>query len=212
MLAETRHDGQMRFTVVSGWIVRVLFWPCVVLLAINIENWASKEGFADVLAKRAGEFPALIGQVYAAITSQTVFAVALFVGGMATNAWLQKFASAIETGDSWFTRWLDSSTIMSVSDAFMSNGITRRFLNTQKELPRLNKRLDRYGLRHVPTFFSEDESINQAYGKYLKVIVGPVEAGNIEEAKRMGGFVLNHEESERMKRQPHQGTVSKTPL
>jgi hypothetical protein len=211
MLAETRHDGQMRFTVILGWIARVLFWPCVVVLAINIENWASKEGFADVLAKRAGEFPALIGQVYAAITSQTAFAIALFVGGMATNAWLQKFVSAIETGNSWFTRWLDSSTIMSLSDAFMSNGLNRRILNAKKELPRLNKRLDHYGLRRVPTCFSEDETINQAYGKYLKAIFGPVESGNIEEAKRMGNFVLNHEESERMKRQPPQGTVSKTP-
>ena len=202
----------MRFTVISSRIARLLFWPCLVVLAINIENLASREGFADILAKRAGEFPAVIGQVYAFITSQTAFAFALFVGGMATNAWFQKFASAIETGDSWFTRWLDSSTIMSLSDAFMSNGINRRLLNADKELPRLNRRLDRYGLRRVPTYFSEDETINRAYGKYLKVIFGPVQSGEIEEAKRMGNFVLNHEESERMKRQQPLGTGAKTPL
>ena len=167
-------------------------WPIIVIGALNIENKATDAGFGKISPDDIRESSAVTG-VYDALVSDTALHIVLFLAGGAVFAWVSHLLEKLDQGSSSWTVMWTGAFCQGAAECFEKNGFNRKFSNMAKDVPKLNRRLERLGLRTVE-FNSDDEDRNKAYARYLRAITGPLQMGDLEYAKALGEAALSLEQ------------------
>lgn len=157
---------------ISAFVRWLLTWPLLVILALNIENFATAGGFANLLASLAGHWPSvvsLLGVFYAVLISKWVLYPALFLSGCIFYEWVLHIGSKLEYSHAWYRRLAARYVADANRGAFDKNGFSRKLVS-ENALVALNCRLEKVGLPVIPTFFNEDEDINKMIGLYLQYV------------------------------------------
>ena len=171
MRAESRHDQGVGIERKIGALLRRIFlWPVGIVLAVNVENWASNAGFGNIVFQHWKATVPMLTDLYELATSSAVIYPTLFCGGMLAYEFGLIGALRAERKSSWFRMRLVRSLADPAAEAFFKPGLVRRMTFTDRDLPRLNRRLIAAGLDVVPETFDGPEETNKIYGAYLMLI------------------------------------------
>lgn len=153
------------------WILRwVIFWPFVVVGALNIENAVTGKWLSTLLSDNAGRIPPMIAEAYSAITSPWVTSPLLFLGGILTWDILHYCCRRMDRPGSRFERWVLRNKAGQVSLGFKKNGWFRKITSKTNELQEFNKYLLKFELPLVPHEFLQEDDLNKIFGEYTSLI------------------------------------------
>lgn len=154
-------------------------WPILVILALNIENAAGSAGVATIINQHWKDAFPMLNEIYQFATSPLVLYPALIIFGAIFYEWAAYTLQRADKHGSKFQRWLITTNADTLSSAFLRNGLYRKAIKADQELPKMNLRLLAFDMPTLPENFQNDERINSIYGTYLLILA----KGNFHHAK-----------------------------
>ncbi|MER9411493.1 hypothetical protein [Mesorhizobium sp. M0589] len=153
------------------------------MLALNIESFASTEGFSDVLAKHWSGVTPVFSFIYMVLTSNVVLYPVLFLSGCVFYEWVSHASNKFEQKNSKYRKWVAMFYADATSNAFKKKGMSRKAIKVPEGLILMNKRLENVEMPLVPLEFNDNEEINKIYSTYLYY----VKEGDFDLAKKFIG-------------------------
>lgn len=169
--------------------VRFLFWPVVVIASLNIEAWAEKNGYAELLGSRLPE-SGILSHIYSALTTPVVSYGATFLAGAIVLAYLGHWAERIEDKHpAGPPMWVHTTRLNSLLLMIELKQQVRWGVPIQYRIEEVNKTLAFFELTPLPTeteLLLDDANESAAY---LKAIYTLLRTRQIDAAKRFSaGF------------------------
>lgn len=175
-----------------GQFIRwLLTWPILVVLALNINNSATKAGYGSVIDQHWKDALPVLKDLYDLATSTWLWYPTLVLTGAVCYEWIVYTIKRCETDGSGFQRWLVQRNAETFSPAFLKKGFTRRNVKPDVNFYKLNSRLVQFDMPLLPPDYDESEEINAVYGSYLLLL----SKGQFAHAK---AFILSQDLSPRL--------------
>ncbi len=178
----------MSLTNVNQRWWRWLFWPAVVILAVNIENVATTLGLDKLLTTR---WPAMT-KIATAILSDDALHIALFVAGGGAFAWGSHILRKMDSGIPGIkTMGLECSQLAEIYEGKIGIG-PKWFIERQVErkTERLNRRLGIHEIMPVPFPDMSVESSKLHVAQYLHGLSIFLSRRDLEGARKAGELYL----------------------
>lgn len=181
---------QMRTSL--GRAIKFTTWPLLVVLAFNLENAATDAGYSSVLGDRWRDASPMISAVYEAVVSPTIFYPALVFLGAVVYEWIAAFVEVADRPGSRFQKSLIKLYAPPLAVAFRKKGFNRFTMSIDREVRKINARLESFSMPLLPPELFEDEALNREYATYLTILGdGDFEAARLylqaAQANRQGG-------------------------
>ena len=162
-----RHDWRVETKFIK--FLRVMFWPVIVIAAVNIENWASKNGYASFLSKIDPD--SFLGQLHDTLTDPAITHVTAFIAGGVILAWLGYWFELLDNRHGGPPRWLKESHLDDARRALKKN--KKKFAGKliEDHCIKANQALESFGLHTIVTDAAlQFDHVRLAYVVYLTAV------------------------------------------
>jgi hypothetical protein len=153
-----------------GRTTRWITWPAIVVIALNIESWATDNGLGDLLQNPSLLVPDMIVSAYQFLLQPWVIYVSTFVAGCFFYEWVAQISARIDRRSPKYSWMLTKVYAANVKSGFAKPGFSRWMLNRYDYVGVLNDRLEDLGLPKVPEEITDNEGLNRAYAQYVGMI------------------------------------------
>jgi len=146
-------------------IVRLVTWPVLVVVAINIENAADLIGVSDELTQNWTLIMSWMTWVYDFATTPWVLNVALVALGATLYEWTTWASQKYDARSPVYRKWVTKGRARNLAGAFAKNGFFRKRMPIDDMIIDINERLAFLGLPLVPDSITGDEEVNRAFAR-----------------------------------------------
>ncbi len=140
-------------------------------------------------------------------TTPAVLYVSLFISGGICYEWCVHLLTKAERTSTFWQRWRMKNLAHTGVLIFRNNWFIRHFIDVEKHLSDLNKRLSFFDLPQVPGQLSDVPDVNAFFAEYLKYI----ESGKNDFARSMYSSMLPRLKFEERQILSKQDTEEETP-
>jgi hypothetical protein len=191
MVAETRHDRNMSskdFYTALRW----LSYPLFVVVALNIESAATKAGYDSVLSQFVAD-GSVMREIADTLTSPLASYVAVFLLGGSILAWFGLYLERHEGQGRGPSLYFIALHCEALADYLKSKKEKYWLEGKNHPLHKANTMLRGIGFTEVPPEVMSDPALANAYRVYLQVAVHHLRNKEVDLAKRLSTYALNHE-------------------
>lgn len=155
---------------IAAFVRWILTWPVLVIMALNIENATSEAGYATIINQHWKDTFPMLKVIYGYATSSWVLYPALIFFGASLYEWIAFTSNRMEADGSRHQKWLITSNADNMAAAFFRKGLARASIRPERDLVKMNNRLEKFNLPKIPLSFENDQNINNIFGSYLTII------------------------------------------
>ncbi len=165
-------SAMLPFRYIGSVIRKVLTWPLLVILGLNIESFVTDRGLATLISEHWQRLSPVLNDIYSVISSPYLLYPIVFILGVTFWEWIIYSAYARSKFDGKSLSKATKFQALGLVGSFREPWVQRRMQRSINfgALAYMNDLLEADGMPPVPDSFFSNERINKFFSQYLRMV------------------------------------------